>query len=146
MDLEKAEEPEINCQHLLDHQKAREIQRNIYFCFIDYANTFDCVDHNKLWKILKEMGTSDHLTCLLRNLYAGQEATELEMEQQTGSKSGKEYVKAVYCHPAYLTYMQSTSCEMPGWMKRKSESRLPGEISITSDTQMTPLLWQKAKN
>ena len=60
------------------------------------------------------MGTSDHLTCLLRNLYAGQEATELEMEQQTGSKSGKEYVKAVYCHPAYLTYMQSTSCEMPG--------------------------------
>ena len=70
---------------------------------------------------------------------------ELDMEQQTGSKSGKEYIKAVYCHPAYLTYMQSTSWEMPGWMKHKLESRLPGEISITSDRQMTPPLWQKAK-
>ena len=69
---------------------------------------------------------------------------ELNMEQ-TGSKSGKEYVKAIYCHPAYLTYMQSTSCEMPGWMKHKLESRLPGEISITSDMQMTPPLSQKAK-
>ena len=63
---------------------------------------------------------------------------ELDMEQQTGYKLGKEYVKAVYHHPAYLTYMQSTSCEMPGWMKHKLESRLPGEISITSDMQMTP--------
>ena len=70
---------------------------------------------------------------------------ELNMEQQTGSKSGKEYVKAAYCHPAYLTYMQSTSCEMLGWMKHKLELRLPGEISITSDVQMTPPLWQKAK-
>ena len=79
---------------------------------------------------------------------------ELDMEQ-TGFKSGKEYIKAVYlnkkekkavyCHPAYLTYMQSTSCEMPGWMKHKLESRLLGEISITSDMQMTPPLWQKAK-
>ena len=71
---------------------------------------------------------------------------ELDMEQQTGSKSGKEYSKAVYYHPAYLTYMQSTSCEMPGWMKHKLDSRLPGEISITSDMQMTPPLWQKVKN
>ena len=70
---------------------------------------------------------------------------ELDMEQQTGSKSGKEYVKAVYRHPVYLTYMQSTSCEMPGWMRHKLESRFPGEISITSDMQMTPPLWQKAK-
>ena len=70
---------------------------------------------------------------------------EQDMEQ-TGSKSGKEYIKAVYCHPAYLTYMQTTSCEMLGWMKHKLESRLLGEISVTSDTQMTPLLWQKAKN
>ena len=68
---------------------------------------------------------------------------ELDMEQQTGSKLGKEYVKAVYCHPAYLTFMLSTSCEMPGWMKHKLESRLPGEISITSDMQMTPPLQQK---
>ena len=70
---------------------------------------------------------------------------ELDMEQQTGSKSGKEHTKAVYCHPAYLTYMHSTSCEMPGWMKHKLESRFPGEISITSDTQMTPTLWYKTK-
>ena len=84
-------------------EKASKFQKNIYFCFIDYAKAFDCVDHNKLWKILKEMGILDHLTCLLRNLYAGQEQQfELDMEQQTGSKLGKEYVKAVYCHPAYL--------------------------------------------
>ena len=70
---------------------------------------------------------------------------EPDMEQQTGSKLGKEYIKAVYCHPAYLTYMQSTSCEMQGWMKHKLESGLPGEISITSDMQMTPPLWQKVK-
>ena len=68
---------------------------------------------------------------------------ELDIEQRTGSKLGKEYVKAVYCHPAYLTSVQSTSCEMPDWMKHKLESRLPGEISITSDMQITPFLWQK---
>ena len=90
-------------------QKKRELQENTYFCFFDYAKAFNCVDHNKLWKILKEIGIADHLTCLLRNLYASQEATELDVEQQTASKSGKEYVKAVYCHPAYLTSMQSTS-------------------------------------
>ena len=70
---------------------------------------------------------------------------EPDTEQQTGFKSGKEYIKAVYCHPAYLSYMQTTSCEMPGWMKHKLGSRLPEEISITSDMQMTPPLWQKAK-
>ena len=127
-------------------EKAIEFQKNIYFCFIDYAKVFDCVDHKKLWKILKEMGIPDHLTCLLRNLYVGQKATfELEMEQQTGSKSGKEYIKAIYCHPAYLTYMQNTSWELLGWMKHKRESRFPGEILITSDRQMTPPLWQKVK-
>ena len=85
--LEKAEEPETNCQHLMDHQKSKRIPEKIYFCFIDYAKAFDCVDHNKLWKILKEIEIPDHLTCLLRNLYAGQEATvRLDMEQQTGSK------------------------------------------------------------
>ena len=88
-------------------EKARTFQKNIYFCFIDYAKAFDCVDHDKLWKILKEMGISNHLICLLRNLYAGQEATvKLDMEQQTGSKSEKEYVRAIYCHPAYLTYAE----------------------------------------
>ena len=81
-------------------ENVRELKKKIYFCFIDYAKAFNCVDHNKLWKILKEMGIPDHLTCLLRNLYAGQEATELIMEQWTGSKLRKEYVKTVYCHPA----------------------------------------------
>ena len=70
---------------------------------------------------------------------------EPDMEQLTGSKLGREYDKAVYCHPAYLTYMQSTSCRMPGWMNHKLESRLPGKISVTSDMQMTPPLWQKVK-
>ena len=71
---------------------------------------------------------------------------EPDMEQWSGSKLGKEYVKAVYCHPAYLIYTQSTSCEMPGWKKHKLESRLLGEIPVTSDMQMTPPLWQKVKN
>ena len=78
-------------------------------------------------------------------MQAKKQQLEQGMEQQTGSKLGKEYVKAVYCQPAYLTYMQSTSCEMLGWRKHKLESRLPGEISITSDMQMTPPLWQKVK-
>ena len=85
------------------------------------------------------MGIPNHMTCLLRHLYAGQEATvKTDMEQQTGSKLGKEYIKAVSFQPACLTYMQSTSCEMPGWMKHKLESRFPGEISTASDMQMTP--------
>ena len=75
LDLEKAEEPEWNCQHMLDHRKSKGIPKNVYFCFINYAKTFDCVDHNKLWKILKERGIPDHLNCFLRNLYPGQEAT-----------------------------------------------------------------------
>ena len=91
-------------------KKAKEYQENICFCFIDYSKDFDFVDHNKLWEVLKEMGMLDHLTCLLRNLYADQEATvRTRHGTQTGSKYGKQYVKAVYCHPAYLTYMQSTS-------------------------------------
>ena len=101
-----------NCQQPLDHRKkAREFQKS--FCFIDYDKTFDSVDHNKLWEILKEMGIPDNLTCLLRNLYAGQEETELNMEQWTRPKLGKEYIKTAYCHLAYLIYMNSTSCEMP---------------------------------
>ena len=91
-------------------EKAREFQKNICFCFINYAKAFDCVDHNKLWKILKEMGIPDHLICLLRNLYeVKKQPLEVDMKQQTASKLGKDYVKAVYCHAAYLTYIQSTS-------------------------------------
>ena len=92
-------------------EKAREFQKIIYFCFIDYAKTFHCVDHNKLWKILQEMGIPDHLTCLLRNMYASQEET-LRTRHGTGSKLGKEYIKSVYCHPDYLTYIQSASSKM----------------------------------
>ena len=89
-------------------EKAREFQKNIYFCFIDYGKSFDSGYQKKLWKVLKEMGIPDHFICLLRNLYAGQEPTEPDMKQWTGSKLKKEYVKAVYCHFAYLTFMQST--------------------------------------
>ena len=91
------------------------------------------------------MGLSDKLTCLLRKLYAGQEAAVRTMEQSIGSKLGKKYYKTVHCHPVYLTSMQSTSCEMPGWMTHKLESRLLGEISTTSGIQMIPLQWQKVK-
>ena len=91
-------------------EKAREFQKNIYFCFIDYAKAFDCMDHNKLWKNLKEMGIPDHLTYLLRNLNADQEATVRIGHGTTDwFQIEKQYVKAVHCHPAYLTYMQSTS-------------------------------------
>ena len=93
-----------------ESSKKQELQNNIYFCFIDYAKAFDWVDHNTLWEILQQMGIPDHLICFLRSLYAGQEATvRTGHEQQSGSKLGKEYVKVLYCHPAYLTYMQSTS-------------------------------------
>ena len=104
------------------------------------------MDHNKLWKILKEMGKQTTLpasreTCT----QVKKQRLVSDMGQQTGLKLGKEYVKAVYCHPVYLTYMQSTSCKMPGWMKHMLESRLLEELSITSDKQMTPLLRQKVK-
>ena len=97
LDLEKAEEPEIKLPTSTGSLKKQEFQKNIYFCFTDYAKAFDCVDHNKLWKILKEMGIPDHV-CLLRNRYSGQvkkQQLELDMEQHTGSKSGKEYVKDI---------------------------------------------------
>ena len=101
--------------------------------------TTNCGNFFKRWEY-------DHLTCLLRNLCAGQEATvRTGMEPQTGSKLGKEYVKVVYCHLAYLTYAQSTSYKVPDWKNHKLELRLPGEISITSDIKMTPSLWQKVK-
>ena len=91
-------------------EKTREFQKNIYFCFIDYAKTFDCGVHNKPWKILREMGIPDHLTSFLRNWYTGQEGTVRTGHGTTDwFQKGKEYIKAVYCHPVYLTYMQSTS-------------------------------------
>ena len=114
---------------------------------MDYPKAFDCVDHNKLWNILKKVGIQTTWPASWEIcMQVRKQHLELDMEQQIGSKLGKEYFKAVYCHPAYLTYMQSTSCELLGWMKFKLESRLPGEVSMTSDIQMTPYLWQKAKN
>ena len=125
-------------------EKAREFQKNICFCPIDYAKAFDCVDHKKLWKILKEMGITNHLTCLSRNLYADQEATV-----RTGHgtidwfKTGKGILQGCILSPClfnlYAEYI------MAGWRKHKLESRLPGEISVTSDMQMTPPLWQNVK-
>ena len=126
-------------------EKSREFQKNIYFCFIDYAKALGYVDHNQLWTI-KEMGIPDHRSASWEiSMQVRKQLLGLDMEQQTGSKLGKEYNKAVYCHPTYLTSMQSTSWEMLGWKKHKLESRLPGEISITSNMQMTPPLWQKVK-
>ena len=122
-------------------EKAKEFQKNIYFCFTDYDKAFDCVDHNKLWKILRERGISDHLTCLLRNLCAGQEATVRTGHGTTDwFQIGKGVCQGLYCPHAYLTYMQSTSCETLDWMNHKLESRLLGEISIPSDMQMIPPL------
>ena len=128
-------------------EKTREFQKNIYFCFIDYAKVFDCVDHNKtvilFWKRWEYQTTWP--ASWETYMQVRKQQLELDMEQQTGSKQEKEYIKAVYCHPAYLTSVQNTSWETLGWKKHKLESRLPGEISITSDMQMTPPLWQKVK-
>ena len=127
-------------------EKAREFQKNISFCFIDYAKAFDCVDHNKLWKILKEMGIPDHLTCLLGNLYAGEEATVRTGHGTThwfqiGKAVRQGYILSPCLFNFYAEYiMRNTRLE-----ETQLESRLLGEISITSDMQMTPPLWQKVK-
>ena len=128
-------------------EKAREFQKNIYFYFIDYTKAFDCVDHNKLWKILKEMGIPDHLTCLLRNLYAGQEAGIRTRHGTTDwFQIGKGVRQGCILSPCFfLTYMQSTSWETLDWEKHKLESILPEEVSITSDMKITLALWQKVK-
>ena len=120
-------------------EKPREFQKNIYLCFIDYSKAFDCADHNKLWKFLRDGNTRPPYLSPRNCMQLKKQRLEPDMEQQTVSKLGKEYIKAVYCHLTYLTYMQSTSCEMLGWMTYKLESRLLGEISTTSDIQMIPL-------
>ena len=124
-------------------EKAREFKKNIFLCFIDYAKAFDCVNHHKLWKFQERW---EYLTTLSAfweiYMQVRKQQLEQDMEQQTVSKSRKEYVKAVYCDPAYLTYMRSTSCKILGWMKHKQESRLPGEILIISDMQMKPPIGQ----
>ena len=111
LDLEKAEEPEIKLQTSSGSwKKQKSSTKNIDFCFIDYAKAFDCVDHNKLWKILKRMGIPEHFICLLRNQYAGQEATvRTGCGTMNWFRIGKGVHQGCNCHPAYLTYMQSTS-------------------------------------
>ena len=126
-------------------EKAGEFQKNIYFCFIDYVKAFDCVDHNKLWKILKEMGIPDRLICLLRKLCAGQEATELDVEQQTGSQIGKGGHEGCILSPCLFNLYAEYIMRNAGLEEAQAESKLLGEISITSDMQMTPPLWQKVK-
>ena len=128
-------------------KKAGEFQKNIYFCFIDYIKAFDCVDHNKLWKILKEMGILDHLTCLLRNLYADQETT-VRTEHGTTDwfRIGKGVCQGCILSPCLFNLYVEYIMQNAGWIKHRLESRFLGEISITSDTKMTPPLWQKAKN
>ena len=152
--LEKEEEPEIKLPTSAGSSEKQGSGRKTLVLLYWLCQTFDCVDHNKLWKILQEMGIQDHLTCLLKNLYTGQEAT---VRTGHGTADWFQIRKGVcqgyilspclfnnylYCHSAY---MQSTSYEMPGWMNHKLESRLPGEISITPDMPMTPPVWQKSK-
>ena len=120
-------------------EKAKEFQKNIYFCFKDYAKAFVCVGHNKLWKILREMGIPDHLTCFLRNLHADQEATIRTTHGIMNWFKTRKGVRQGSVFLPWLTSMQRISCEMPGWMNHKLESRLPGETVTTSDIQVIPL-------
>ena len=127
-------------------EKAGEFQKNIYFCFIDYAKAFDCVDHNELWKILKEMGILDNLTCLLRNLYVSWEATVRTGHGTTDwFQIGKRVRQGYILPPCLFNLYAEYILETLGWKKHKLESRLLEEISVTSDMQMTPPLWQKVK-
>ena len=127
-------------------KKAREFQKNIYFCFIDYAKAFDCVDHNKLWKILQEMGISDCLTCLLRNLYAGQEATVRTGHGTTDCfQIGKKVRQGCILSPCLFNVYVEYIMRKAGLEEAQAGIKIVGEISITSDMQMTPPLWQKVK-
>ena len=135
-----------NCHHHWIIEKAIEFQKNIHFCFIDYAKAFDCVDHNRLWKILQEMGIPDHLTCPLRNLCAGQEATVRTGHGPTdwfhiGKGVSQGCILSSCLFNLYAEYIMRNA----GLEEAQLESRLPGEISITSDMQITTPLWQKVK-
>ena len=149
LDLEKEEEPEIKLLTSIASLKKKESSmKSIYFCLTDYAKIFDCVDQFptncgkflKRWEYQTTSPSSWEICMQVKK-----QQLQLDMKQQTGSKSGKAYIKTVYRHPAYLTYTQRTSYEMLGWMKHKLKSRWLGEISTTSDMWMTPPLWQKEK-
>ena len=146
LDLEKAEATDQIANTCRTIEKAREFQKNICFCFIDYAKVFDCVNHNKLWKILKEMGIPDHLTCLLWNLYAGQEATVRTRHEtmdcfQIGKGVGQGCILSPCLFKLYADYiMQNTGLD-----EAQAGIKIAGRISITPEMPMTPLVWQKAK-
>ena len=135
-----------NCHHLLDHPKSKRVPWNIYFCFIDYAKAFDCVDDNKLWKILKEMGIPDHMTCLLRNLYAVQEATVRTGHGTTdwfqiGKGVRQGCILSLCLFNLYSEYIMRN----PGLDEAQAVFMIAGRNIITLDMQMTPPLWQKVK-
>ena len=143
--LEKAKEPEIKLPTSVGSLRKQESSRKTSTsAFWLHQSLWLCGSQQTVENSSRDGNTRPPCLPPEKSIF-GQEETELDMEQQTGSKLGKEHIKFVSCHPAYLTYMPSTPCEMPGWMKHKLESRLPGEISITSDTQVTPPLWQKTK-
>ena len=143
LDLEKAEEPEIKLPTSKRQESSRKPSISALLTMPKPLTVWITTNCGKFWERWEYQTTwaASWEICM----HVREQQLELDMEQQTGSKSGKKYVKAVYCHPAYLTYMHSTSCEMPGLMKHKLESRLPRDIAITSDMQMTPPLWQKVK-
>ena len=147
LDLEKAEEPEIKLPISVESSKKQESSRKTSTSALltrpKPLTMWITTNCGKFWKRWEYQTTLPAFWEIY--MQAKKQQLEPEMEQWTGSKLGKEYIKAVYYHPAYVTSMQSTSCKMPGWMKHKLESRLPGEISITSDMQMTPPLWQKVR-
>ena len=147
LDLEKAEEPEIKLPTSVGSQKRQEKSRKTSTSALltmpkplTVWITINCGKLLKRWEYQATLPASSEICMQVKK-----QQLELNMEQQTGSKWGKEYIKAIYYHLAYLTCMQSTSCEILGWRKHKLESRLPGQVSITSDMQMIPPLWQKMK-
>ena len=147
LDLEKVEEPEIKLPTSFWSSKKQRVPKKIYFCFVDYVKAFDYVDHNKLWKILKEMEIPDHLTCLLRNLYAGQKATVKTGHGTTyWFQIGKGVHQGWILSPCLFNICRVHHEKLwAGWSTSWNQD-CRGEISITSDMQMTPPLWQKVKN
>ena len=135
-----------NCQHLWITEKAKEFQKNIYFYFIDYGKAFDCVDHNKLWKILEEMGISDHLTFFLRTVYTGQEARVRTGHGTTDwFQIGKGICQGCMLSLCLFNLYAEYLMQNVGLDEAQAGIKMPVEISITSDMKMTPPLWQKAK-
>ena len=145
LDLGKAEAPEIKLPTSIGSSKKQEFRKNIYFCFIDYAKAFDCVVHNKQWKILQEMGIPDHLTCILRNLYAGQEATVRNGHGTDWFQIGKGVPQGCIWSPCLFNLYAEYIMRNAGLDKAKAGIKIAGRNINNSDMQMTPPLWQKVK-